>query len=152
MKLATVVLTSAISLILLGMSLICPVVNADDSGHPEHNIIVPPPKFAGPDDKKIWEGEINGRHVACFSVKKAGGEDHVVIVTRDELPSYFKRIEYLDKGGDGSLDMLRMRIYEIAKGWRRVGITRDNKYGLAYADSQFRELLEKIRDARDAKK
>ncbi|HBH61454.1 MAG TPA: hypothetical protein DDX85_06905, partial [Nitrospiraceae bacterium] len=66
---------------------------------------------------------------------------------QDNLPQYFKRIEYFDDGGEGNLDAMRMKIYEKEKGWRDVGISKDNKYGLAYADSQYKELLEKIKEA-----
>ncbi len=112
----------------------------------KHNIIIPPMKFVTPDDKKLWEGEINGRVIAYFRLEKERGISDVVVSTQDNLPEYFKRIEYLDDGGDGNLDLMSMKIYEKDKGWKEVGITRDNKYGLAYADSQYKELLEKIKE------
>ena len=113
----------------------------------EHKILIPPVKFA-PEDKKLWEGEIDGRRVAYFRAENGKEKKEVVIVTQDDLPKYFKRIEYLDKGGDGSLDLVGMNIYEKAQGWKRVGITKENKYGLGYAESQYKVLLEKIKGQR----
>ncbi|MBI5664192.1 MAG: hypothetical protein HZC49_03735 [Nitrospirae bacterium] len=113
----------------------------------KHNIPVPPLKFIAPEDKKQWEGEINGKVIAYFRLEKERGVSNVVVSTVDNLPDYFKRIEYFDSDGDGSLDLMSMKIYEKEKGWRDVGITNDNKYGLAYADSQYKELLEKIKEA-----
>jgi hypothetical protein len=118
----------------------------------KHNITIPPMKFVTPDDKKQWEGEINGRIITCFRLGKEQKISDVVVSTRDELPEYFKRIEYVDDNGDGDLDLVSMKIYEKDKGWRDIGITKDNKYGLAYADSQYKELLEKIKEARKVKK
>jgi hypothetical protein len=124
-------------------------VSAEDrqKGHAveEHKILIPPVKFIAPEDKKIWEGQIDGRRVAAFRAENDNEKKEVVIVTEDDLPKYFKRIEYLDKGGDGALDLVEMNIYEKAKGWRRVGITKENKYGLGYAESQYKELLGKIK-------
>ena len=119
------------------------------SGPPakKHDIIIPPYTFVTPDDKKQWEGEINGRAISYFRLEKERGISHVVISTQDNLPHYFKRIEYFDDGGEGNLDAMRMKIYEKEKGWRDVGISKDNKYGLAYADSQYKALLEKIKEA-----
>ncbi|MEW6600255.1 MAG: hypothetical protein AB1499_04740 [Nitrospirota bacterium] len=113
----------------------------------KHNIVVPQLKFVTPDDKKQWEGEIDGRSVVYFTLQKQNGPANVVVSTQDNLPEYFKRIEYFDDGGDGNLDLMSMEIYEKEKGWRDVGITGENKYGLAYADSQYKELLEKIKEA-----
>lgn len=114
---------------------------------PTHGIAIPPILLAGPDDAKLWEGEIEGRAVVYFRSERQGGASDVIVTTEDSLPEYFKRIEYLDKGSDGDLDMVRMRIYEKDRGWRNVGITRENKYGLAYAESQYRELMGKVRIA-----
>jgi hypothetical protein len=111
----------------------------------EHKILIPPVKFTGSEDKKIWEGQIDGRVVAYFKAENDNEKKEVVIVTQDDLPKYFKRIEYLDKGGDRSLDLVEMNIYEKAKGWRRIGITKENKYGLEFAESQYKELLGKIK-------
>jgi hypothetical protein len=124
------------------------------SGPPanKHNIVVPPLKFITPEDKKQWEGEINGKAVAYFRLVREGGSTDVVVSTLDKLPEYFKRMEYFDNGGDGNLDLMSMKIYEKEKGWRDVGITKDNKYGLAYADSQYKELMEKIKEAEAVKK
>jgi hypothetical protein len=118
----------------------------------KHSIVIPPLKFITSEDKKQWEGEINGKVVAYFRLVKEGGVTDVVVSTLDNLPEYFKRIEYFDNGGDGDLDLMSMKIYEQDKGWREVGITKDNKYGLAYADSQYKELLEKIKEAEIVKK
>ncbi|UCD35855.1 MAG: hypothetical protein JSU90_03215 [Nitrospiraceae bacterium] len=112
-----------------------------------HNIAIPPLLLAGPDDAKLWEGDVEGRAVSYFRSHREGGTSDVIVVTEDSLPAYFRRIEYLDKGGDGELDLVRMRIYEKDKGWRNVGITKENKYGLAYAESQYRELMGKVRVA-----
>lgn len=112
-----------------------------------HGIIVPPLKFISPEDKKKWEGEINGRAISYYRIEKEGRISDVIVSTQDNLPEYFKRIEYFDDGGDGNLDLMNMKIYQKDKGWKDVGITRDNKYGLAYADSQYRELLGKIKEA-----
>jgi hypothetical protein len=117
-----------------------------------HNVIIPPMKYVGPEGKKHWEGDIDGRSVSYFRLKNQHGISDVLVITQDDLPGYFKRIEYLDKDGDGNADVVRMSIYEKAKGWRDVGISKDNKYGLAYADIQFKELLRKITEAREAKK
>lgn len=124
------------------------------SGPPavKHNIIIPPLKFITPEDEKQWEGEINGKVVAYFRLVKEKGITYIIVSTQDNLPEYFKRIEYFDKGGDGNLDLMSMKIYEKEKGWRDIGITKDNKYGLAYADSQYKELLEKINEAQSVKK
>ena len=132
----------------------CVSAQEKKSGPPsvKHNIIIPPLKFVTPEDKKQWEGEISGRVVSYFRLEKERGLSKVVISTLDNLPEYFKRIEYFDNGGDGDLDLMSMKIYEKEKGWRDVGITRDNKYGLAYADSQYKELLEKIKEAEIVKK
>lgn len=118
----------------------------------KHNIVIPPLKFSTPEDKKQWEGEINGKLVAYFRLVRERGIIHIVVSTQDNLPEYFKRIEYFDSGGDGNLDLMSMKIYEKEKGWRDIGITKDNKYGLAYADSQYKELLEKIKEAESVKK
>ena len=117
------------------------------SGPPaeKHDIIIPPLKFVTPEDKKQWEGEINGRTITYFRLEKEERTSNVVVSTQDELPEYFKRIEYFDDGGDGNLDLMNMKIYEKERGWRDAGITRDNKYGLAYADSRYKELLEEIK-------
>jgi hypothetical protein len=113
----------------------------------EHNIIIPPLKLVGPDAKKLWEGEIEGKLVAYFRSKKHGGIADIIVVTQDNLPKFFKRVEYLDKNGDGNLDSVIMKTYEIAKGWRDAGIIKDNKYGLGYAGTLYKELLIKIRIA-----
>jgi len=113
----------------------------------KHGIVVPPLKYVSPEDKKHWEGEINGRIITCFKLVKESGVSNVVISTEDKLPEYFKRIEYLDIDGDRSLDLMSMRIYTKEKGWKDVGITRENKYGLAYADSQYKDLLVKMEEA-----
>jgi len=118
----------------------------------KHNIIVPPLKFVTTEDKKQWEGEIDGKVTAYFSVVRERGISDVVVSTLDNLPEYFKRIEYFDNGGDGKLDLVSMKIYEKEKGWRDIGITKDNKYGLAYAESQYKELLDKIKEAETLKK
>ena len=124
-------------------------VSAEDTqkGHAagEHRILIPPVKFIAPENKKIWEGQIDGRRVAYFRAENDSEKKEIVIVTQDDLPKYFKRIEYLDKGGDRSLDLVEMNIYEKAKGWRRIGITKENKYGLGFAESQYKELLGKIK-------
>jgi hypothetical protein len=116
----------------------------------KHSILISPAKFVGPEDNKVWEGEIEGRVVAYFRLRKARGVSDAVVVTRDDLPEYFKRIEYLDRGGDGTLDAVLMKVYEKAKGWRDAGITKDNKYGIGYADTQYKELWGKIKKARAA--
>ena len=118
----------------------------------KHNIIIPPMKFVTPDDKQQWEGQINGRIITYFRLEKEGGISNVVVSTQDNLPEYFKRIEYFDDDGDGDLDLMSMKIYEKDKGWRDIGITKDNKYGLTYADSQYKELMEKIKEAGKVKK
>ncbi|MBI4683246.1 MAG: hypothetical protein HY757_09130 [Nitrospirae bacterium] len=144
------------ALVMLLMVNIAGLVSAQEklSGAPaiKHNIIIPPMRFVSPDDKKLWEGEIKGRVTAYFRLEKESRISEVVVITQDELPEYFKRIEYLDNGGDGNLDLMSMKIYEKDKGWRDIGITKDNKYGLAYADSHYKELLEKIKEAGKAKK
>ncbi len=124
-------------------------VKSGELSSQKHDIIIPPAKFAGPHDKKIWEGEIDGRTVAYFRLRKEQGTADVIVVTQDDLPQYFKRIEYLDEGGDGDLDMVKMDTYETAKGWRGSGITRDHKYGLGYADTRYKELLSEIKNARE---
>jgi hypothetical protein len=118
----------------------------------KHDVIIPPLKFVSPEDEKQWEGEINGRAITYYRIKKERGILNVVVSTQDNLPEYFKRIEYFDDGGDGILDLMSMKIYDKEKGWRDVGITKDNKYGITYADSQYKELLEKIREAETVKK
>ena len=110
----------------------------------KHNMTIPPMRYVGPEDQKIWEGEIDRKHVEHYRSKKGEAVADVIVVTQDNLPEYFKRIEYLDKGGDSTLDIVGMKLYDRAKGWRDVGITGDNKYGLGYAESKYRELLEKI--------
>lgn len=118
----------------------------------QHDLIIPQLKFVTPEDKKQWEGEIDGRTIAYFRLEKESGAYNVVVSIQDNLPEYYKRIEYFDDGGDGNLDLMSMNIYEKEKGWRYVGITRDNKYGLAYADSQYKELVEEIKEAAVVKK
>jgi hypothetical protein len=114
-----------------------------------HAVMIPPLHYVGPEDKTQWNGEIEGRSVSYFRSKKERESADVIVVTHDDLPLYFKRIEYLDKSGDGSLDLVRMKIYEKDTGWRGVGITQENKYGLEYADKKYKELLQKIRKERD---
>jgi hypothetical protein len=108
--------------------------------------IKPPERFVGPGTKKLWEGKIDGRLVAYFRSKRYGELVDIVVVVQDDLPRAFKRIEYFDNNGDGNLDMMKMRIYDQDRGWRNVGITKDNEYGLAYANSKYNELLKKIKE------
>lgn len=114
----------------------------------EYGITVPPLEFVTPYTAKTWEGEIEGRRTACFRYKKADAAQDVIVVVQDDLPVFFKRIEYLDTDGDRALDAVSMKIYEEGKGWRSVGITRENKYGLAYAETRFKEVLDKIEKAK----
>lgn len=138
-------LTSAIFILLINVCCAGSQEDPDEIRARKHNIIIPSMKFVTPDDKKLWEGVIDGRVVTYFRQKKERGISDIIVSTQDSLPKYFKRIEYLDKGGDGNLDLVRMRIYEKAKGWRDIGITKDNKYGLRFADSQYKKLLEEIK-------
>ena len=114
----------------------------------EHGITVPPLEFVTPYAKKIWEGKVEGRRTACFRYKKGNVTEDVVVVIQDELPAFFKRIEYLDRDGDGTLDAVSLKIYEEGKGWRTVGVTRENKYGLGYANTRYNEVLDKIEKAK----
>lgn len=114
----------------------------------EHGITVPPLEFVIPYSKKTWEGEIEGRRTACFRYKKGGITQDVIVVIQNGLPVFFKRIEYLDMDGDRELDAVSMKIYEEGKGWRNVGITRENKYGLGYAETRYKEVLDKIEKAK----
>ena len=113
----------------------------------EHKIIIPPMKLVGPDAVKLWEGMINKRSTAYFQSKKDRKVMDIIVATQDNLPKYFKRIEYLDSDRDGNLDLLKMEIYEMGRGWRYVGISRENKYGLEYANSHYKDLMEKIKAA-----
>ena len=137
------------ALIILFVSLFAGCVSVQDRGNElpaaTHNINIPAMRLVVPDNTKLWEGDINGRAVAHFRIETERDISDVIVSTRDALPEYFKRIEYLDSGGDGNLDMVRMDIYEKAKGWRHIGITKDNEYGLGYADSQYRKLREEIK-------
>ena len=112
-----------------------------------HGMPIPPVQFISPDDEKKWEGEIEGRLVSYFRTKKEWGKTDVLVVIQDDLPEYFKRITYLDKGGDGTLDLVKMKVYEEARGWRDVGITKENKYGIEFAESKFKDLLTRIGQA-----
>jgi hypothetical protein len=114
----------------------------------EYGITVPPLEFVTPYTRKTWEGKIEGRSTACFRYKKGNVTQDVVVVIQDDFPAFFKRIEYLDREGDGALDAVSMKIYEEGKGWRNVGITRENKYGLGYADNRYKEVLDKIEKAK----
>ncbi len=109
-----------------------------------HGIPVPPVQVLSPDDEKKWEGEIEGRLVTYFSTEKEWGKIDVLVVIQDDLPEYFKRITYLDKGGDGNLDLVKMKVYENTRGWRDIGITKENKYGIEFAESKFRDLMSRI--------
>ncbi len=121
-----------------------------EQGHMEtagHKIIIPPMKLVTPYAQKLWEGMINERSTAYFQSKKGRKVMDFIVVTQDNLPKYFKRIEYLDKDRDGNLDLLKMEIYEMGRGWRYVGISRENKYGLEYANGHYKYLIEKIKAA-----
>jgi hypothetical protein len=142
-----IVLLLAILLMIMNINCGGAQAKTSDTGTAEHNIIKPPMEFVGPDDRKLWEGEIEGSSVASFRSSKESRVKNVIVVTRDNLPKFFKRIEYIDNDGDGSLDLMKMKIYEEGKGWRDVGITKDNKYGLKYANSKYNELLRKIKEA-----
>lgn len=147
--------TSVVLIILLTLNIaVCASAGEKLEGPPAkmQGIVIPQLKFVTAEHKKQWEGEIKGRAVSYFRLEKDTGISNVVVSIQDNLPEYFKRIEYFDDGGDGDLDLVSMKIYEKEKGWRDVGITRDNKYGLAYADSRYKELLEQIRESGNVKK
>lgn len=138
-----------LAILFITMNMNCSGVQArpSDAGTAEHHIVIPPMEFVGPSDRKLWEGEIEGRNVAFFGSSEKSEVKNVIIVTGNNLPKFFKRIEYIDHDGDGSLDSMKMKIYEEGKGWRDVGITKDNKYGLKYANGKYNELLKKIKEA-----
>ncbi len=144
------------SLIIVFISLFAGCVSVqehrEDVPRAAHNIKIPPMNAVAAEDQKLWEGEINGRSVVHYRREKAMGIDDVIVSTQDDLPEYFKRIEYLDTGGDGNLDLMRMEVYEKAKGWRHIGITKDNEYGLGYADSEYKKLREEIQATGEANK
>lgn len=126
--------------------------NSDDPSAERHGVPVPSPRFVGPEDKELWAGDMDGRATKYYRLNTNAGIQDVIVVIQDELPEFFKRIEFLDAEGDGTLDLLRMSIYEKARGWRDVGITKENRYGLEYADKQFKGLLEKINEQQHAGK
>jgi len=118
----------------------------------KYNIEVPPMEFVGPFAEKLWEGIIDKRPVSYFRTPEEEGDGYVIVVVRNELPLFYKRTEYLDGEGDGILDQVSMKIYEEGPGWRRVGITREHKYGIEYAGSIYKALREKIEELRSNEK
>ena len=125
--------------------------NAGNTSIEKQSILIPPIKYVGPDEKIQWEGVIDGRETAYYRPAYEGGMIDVVVVIKDTLPDYFKRIEYVDMDRDGQVDSVRMMIFEKDRGWREVGITKENKYGLRYADTQYKELVKKISMAAGSK-
>lgn len=75
------------------------------------NIIGQPMEFVGTEADKLWEGEIGGKWIEYFRSKENSNFKDVVIVTLDELPKTFGRIEYCDCDGDNSLDIVNIRMY-----------------------------------------
>ena len=135
------------------ISVACSGVNSN-AGNPlieKQGILIPPIKYVGPDEKIQWEGAIDGRKTSYYRPAYEGGMIDVVVVIKDTLPDYFKRIEYVDMDRDGQVDSVRMMIFEKDRGWREVGITKENKYGLRYADTQYKELVKKISMAAGSK-
>ena len=110
-------------------------------------IAAPPLEFVSAHAKKLWEGDIEGRMTAYYRNNEKGPAEEVIVIVQDNLPGFFKRIEYLDEEGDGRLEVVKMIIYEEGKGWRDVGITRENKYGIEYADTRYKEVRGKIKEA-----
>ncbi len=139
---------------LIGLAIFMIVINfagvvLEKSSYAEsikHNLIKPSEEFIGYSMKKLWEGKIDGRKLVCFKAEKVNKVVDVIIIIEDNLPKFYKRIEYYDKDADKKLDLVKMRIYEEGKGWRDVGITEENKYGLEYANTKYNEILGKINE------
>ena len=128
-----------------GCATVSPASHADEAS--KDKIAAPPLEFVSSRARKLWEGEIDGRMTAYYRDKGRNAAEEVIVIVQDNLPAFFKRIEYLDEKADGRLDAVKMKIYEEGKGWRDVGINRENKYGIEYADTRFREVMGKIKEA-----
>ncbi len=114
----------------------------------DHGIEIPPMEFVPPDAKQVWRGKLGKSRVICFRFKKQNRVDDIVVLIRDRMPEFFKRIEYLDKGGDKALDYVKMKIYEKGNGWRDVTITSEHAYSLGFANKEYNEILEEIKRVR----
>lgn len=144
---------SAAAILLLVLNAGCVILRTKTTESGMHNQSMEPPlEFTGSETKKLWDGEIDGRRVMQFtSIRDDKCHDGIVVI-QDNLSHYFKRIEYIDRDCDGTLDLVRMKIYEKDKGWRNVGISEENKYGLKYAETIYKEMLTKIAEFRNSKK
>ena len=109
-------------------------------------------KLAGYSIDKLWEGEIDERRTAYLKAKKDDRVIDIIVVIQDELPKYFKRIDYFDEDADRHLDSLKMKIYKAAQGWKQIGITRENKTGLAFVNAKYNDILAKMKDVRAGEK
>ncbi len=111
-----------------------------------HDVIKPTMEFIGYSVKKLWEGTIDGKQVVCFQAEKVNKVVDVIVVIEDNLPTFYKRVEYYDEDANKNLDFVKMKVYEEGKGWRDVGITGENKYGLGYANTKYNKILGKINE------
>ncbi len=114
----------------------------------DHVIEIPPMEFVTPDAKQVWKGKLGKSRAIYFKLQKKNGVDDIVVLIRDRMPEYFKRIEYLDKGGDKAMDYVKMKIYEKGNGWRDVTITSEHAYSLGFANKEYNEILEEIKGVR----
>lgn len=152
MKKLTLV-AAAILLLAVFISQYCSAQTGKSSaGIPEQDVMKLSMDFTGYTIKKIWEGEIDERRAAYITAGKAGKINGIVVVIQDDYPKYFKRIEYIDEGADKKLDLVKMKVYKAAQGWKDIGITKENKYGLGYADTKYNEILKKIKKIKEENK
>jgi hypothetical protein len=110
-----------------------------------NKILKPSVELAGYSITKLWEGRIDERQGAYLRAHNKDKVIDIIIIVKDDLPEYVKRIEYYDRSADENLDFVKMKIYEKGKDWREVAITEENKYGLKFANNNYRKLLQKIR-------
>ena len=114
----------------------------------DHGIEIPPMEFVTPDARQVWKGKLGKSRAIYFKLKKQNRVDDIVVLIQDRLPEYFKRIEYLDRGGDKALDYVKMKIYEKGSGWRDVTITSEHEYSLGFANKEYNEILKEIKGVR----
>ena len=99
---------------------------------------------AEPPANKLWEGDIDGAQVSYFRSRSDGGFKNVVVVTRDRLPSTFRKVDYYDINGDSELDFMDIRMFSQSAGWSDVRISKRNPHAISLANGTYRKLLEKI--------